>query len=136
MPICSSLRGLAAVAVICAAAPAFAFDATSISPDTPPADALKFGLTSYKSGDKVSAIEALSFAAGKLLLTWLDSRLDATEGVLKCPPGGSCDNVNQLVEVRQAMGNLARNTCVWPNGVPLPNPLPPGRIAPPGRRPG
>ncbi len=27
---------------------------------------------------------SLTFAAGKLLLTWLDSRLDATEGVLQC----------------------------------------------------
>jgi TPR repeat protein len=44
---------------------AAAFDAKNISPDTPPAEAFKYGFDAYKSGDKLTAFEALSFAAGK-----------------------------------------------------------------------
>src|SRR5437016_3928505 len=50
---------------------------------------------------------AMTFAAGKLLITWLDQRLDHTEGVLSCLTGpGTCTSVNQLVDVREAKGNL------------------------------
>lgn len=42
-----------------------AFDPKTLNSDTAPADALEYGLNSYKSGDKQSAVEALSFAADK-----------------------------------------------------------------------
>ena len=45
--------------------PAVAFDINQLSPDTPPDEALRFGLTSHKSGDTATAIEALNFAAEK-----------------------------------------------------------------------
>jgi TPR repeat protein len=56
------LMALAAAAAI--AAPAAAFDVKSLDSSTP-SEALEFGLKSYKSGDKQSAVEALSFAADK-----------------------------------------------------------------------
>jgi TPR repeat protein len=65
MRICDAFRGLVVLAVLGFAGHAAAFDATNISPDTPPADAFKFGFDAYKQGDKLSAFEALSFAAGK-----------------------------------------------------------------------
>ena len=48
---------------------------------------------------------ALTFAAGKLMVTWLDNRLDHTEGVLVCPTGQTCTNVSQLVETRRPARN-------------------------------
>jgi len=62
---------------------------------------------------------ALTFAAGKLLVTWLDNRLDHTEGVLQCPTGNTCTSVNQLVEVREPKGNLDP-LCKLPAGVTAP----------------
>jgi TPR repeat protein len=43
--------------------PAMAFDIKQLNADTPPAEALRYGMDSYKSGDKTTAVEALSFAA-------------------------------------------------------------------------
>jgi TPR repeat protein len=40
-----------------------AFDVESLNADTAPADAFKFGIASYRAGDALSAVEALSFAA-------------------------------------------------------------------------
>lgn len=47
------------------AGPALAFDPTNPSPDASPAEAFRFGFDAYRQGDKVTALEALSFAAGK-----------------------------------------------------------------------
>jgi TPR repeat protein len=47
------------------AAPALAFEITDLTPETPPAQAFSYGLDQYKSGDKVTAAEALDFAAQK-----------------------------------------------------------------------
>ncbi|MEP7208583.1 MAG: sialidase family protein, partial [Casimicrobiaceae bacterium] len=60
---------------------------------------------------------ALTFAAGKLLLTWLDQRLDHTEGVLvknasDCPVGTTCSPVGDQFEYRAPKGNLAPNCSV------------------------
>lgn len=65
MRICSAFCGLLAIAAVGVIGRAEAFDAKNIDANTPPAEALKFGLSSLKSGDKVSAFEALSFAADK-----------------------------------------------------------------------
>jgi len=63
---CDVLRSvLAAVAVFGVVGSAAAFDTKSMSADTAPVDALKYGLSSYKSGDKETAAEALGFAADK-----------------------------------------------------------------------
>ncbi|MFO1322513.1 MAG: kelch repeat-containing protein [Burkholderiales bacterium] len=62
---------------------------------------------------------ALTFAAGKLLITWLDNRLDHTEGVLRCPAGNTCTSVKDLVEVREPKGNLDP-ACKLPAGVTAP----------------
>jgi uncharacterized protein len=40
-----------------------AFDIKNLNANTPPSEALRFGITSYRSGDKTTAVEALSFAA-------------------------------------------------------------------------
>ncbi len=40
-----------------------AFDVKNLNADTPPAEALRYGIDSYKSGDKTAAVQALSFAA-------------------------------------------------------------------------
>ncbi len=42
---------------------AVAFDIKNLNANTPPAEALRYGITSYRSGDKTTAVEALSFAA-------------------------------------------------------------------------
>jgi uncharacterized protein len=42
---------------------AVAFDIKNLNASTPPAEALRFGIDSYRSGDKTTAVEALSFAA-------------------------------------------------------------------------
>jgi TPR repeat protein len=44
---------------------AFAFDPTNPSPDASPAEAFQFGFDAYRQGDKVTALEALGFAAEK-----------------------------------------------------------------------
>jgi exopolysaccharide production negative regulator len=58
---------------------ALALDAKSLNADTTPADALEYGLSSYKSGDKQGAIEALSFAAdqGNAIAQWKLGRMYA-----------------------------------------------------------
>src|SRR6185437_8571222 len=43
---------------------------------------------------------ALSFAYGKLMLTWYDNRDDHTKGVLKCPANMSCTKTSDLMEAR------------------------------------
>ena len=45
--------------------PVAAFEIKDLTPETPPAQAFTYGLSQYKSGDKLTAVEALSFAAGK-----------------------------------------------------------------------
>ena len=62
MQTCSAFSG-ALVIVIGMTAQAAAFDIKNLNADTPPAEALRFGITSYRSGDKTTAVEALSFAA-------------------------------------------------------------------------
>jgi TPR repeat protein len=48
-----------------ASRPAFAFEINDLTAETPPGEAFSYGLQQYNSGDKLTAIEALSFAAGK-----------------------------------------------------------------------
>ena len=60
-----SAFSIAVCAAALAAAPAAAFDITDLTAETPPAEAFSFGLHQYNSGDKMTAVEALSFAAGK-----------------------------------------------------------------------
>jgi TPR repeat protein len=65
MQISSAFQGLIAGVVLGFAGQALAFDAKNLNADTPPGEAFQFGLTSYKAGDKETAVEALSFAADK-----------------------------------------------------------------------
>ncbi len=65
MPIRNGLAGAVLVAALAVAAPATAFEIKDLKADTPPTEALRFGLNSYKSGDTESAVEALNFAADK-----------------------------------------------------------------------
>jgi TPR repeat protein len=51
------------------AVPALAIEIKGISADTPPSDALRFGLNAFKSGDTKSALGALRFAADKGLVS-------------------------------------------------------------------
>jgi hypothetical protein len=55
--------------VVCAvlglAGHAYAFDISNPPPDTSPAEAFQFGFDAYRQGDKVTAVEALGFAADK-----------------------------------------------------------------------
>lgn len=53
------------LAATLAAGPAMAFEINDLSPETPPSEAFSYGLNQYNSGDKLTAAEALSFAAGK-----------------------------------------------------------------------
>ncbi len=62
MRICNAFNA-ALVIVFGMTAHAVAFDIKSLNADTPPAEALRFGISSYRSGDKTTAVEALSFAA-------------------------------------------------------------------------
>jgi len=67
------------------AAPAFATD-NKISPDTPPADALRLGLGALKSGSTEVALDALNLAAGKGLVSarWKLAEMYATgDGVAR-----------------------------------------------------
>ena len=60
MRICNVFRGvLTASAVLGLAGGAAAFDAKTLGADTAPSEALEFGLSSYRSGDKETAAEAL-----------------------------------------------------------------------------
>jgi TPR repeat protein len=61
----SSAFSIAVLAAVLAAAPAAAFDISDLTAETPPGEAFSYGLQQYNSGDKLTAIEALSFAAGK-----------------------------------------------------------------------
>lgn len=60
-----ALKGGLVLAAIVFAGPAAAFDLNNLDADTPPGEALRFGLDSYRSGDTEAAIEALNFAAEK-----------------------------------------------------------------------
>ncbi len=60
----SSAFGIAFLAAL-VAAPAAAFEINDLTAETPPGEAFSYGLQQYNSGDKLTAIEALSFAAGK-----------------------------------------------------------------------
>lgn len=55
---------IAAVAATLSA-PVLAFEIKDLTAETPPGTAFSYGLQQYNSGDKLTAIEALSFAAGK-----------------------------------------------------------------------
>jgi TPR repeat protein len=44
---------------------AAAFELKDLNDKTPPAEALNFGMSQYKSGDTTTAVEALNYAAGK-----------------------------------------------------------------------
>lgn len=61
----SSAFSIAVFAAALATAPAAAFDITDLTAETPPAEAFSYGLHQYNTGDKMTAVEALSFAAGK-----------------------------------------------------------------------
>src|SRR5688572_8615991 len=61
----SSAFSIAMLASALGLAPAAAFDVNDLTAETPPGEAFSFGLQQYNSGDKLTAIEALSFAAGK-----------------------------------------------------------------------
>jgi TPR repeat protein len=63
MRICNGLRGAIFVGAVALAAQALAFEVKDLNADTPPAEAFRFGLDSYRSGDKQTAAEALNFAA-------------------------------------------------------------------------
>lgn len=60
----SSAFGIALLAAF-VSAPVAAFEIKDLSAETPPGEAFSYGLQQYNSGDKLTAIEALSFAAGK-----------------------------------------------------------------------
>ncbi len=62
MRTCSSFNG-ALLIVLGMTVHAGAFDIKNLNADTPPAEALRYGVSSYRSGDKSAAVEALSFAA-------------------------------------------------------------------------
>ena len=62
MRTCNAFNG-ALVIVLGMTAHAVAFDIKNLNANTPPAEALRYGITSYRSGDKTTAVEALSFAA-------------------------------------------------------------------------
>ncbi len=62
MQICNAWSG-ALVVVLGVVGHAAALDVRNLNADTPPAEALRYGIDSYRSGDKTGAVEALSFAA-------------------------------------------------------------------------
>lgn len=53
------------IAAALCAGPAAAFELQDLTAETPPSEAFSYGLNQYNSGDKLTAAEALSFAAGK-----------------------------------------------------------------------
>ena len=59
---------------------------------------------------------ALTFAGGKLLVTWLDQRYDHTEGVLQCQKTGGCTNVSELVRSARAARQPGPG-CTFPAGI-------------------
>jgi hypothetical protein len=68
------------------AVPALALDTKGIGPDTAPADALRYGLNAFKSGDTAAALGALNFAADKGLASarWKLGEMYATgDGVAR-----------------------------------------------------
>jgi exopolysaccharide production negative regulator len=65
MRISSAARPVILFAALGLAGQAFAFDPTNPSPDASPAEAFRYGFDAYRQGDKVTAIEALGFAAEK-----------------------------------------------------------------------
>lgn len=62
---CNAFGGVFLAVALGLAGQAAAFEINNMGADTPPGEALKFGLNSYKQGDKTTAFEALNFAAGK-----------------------------------------------------------------------
>jgi TPR repeat protein len=65
MRIRDALHATVLVTALAAAAPATALEIKDLNADTPPTEALRYGLSSYKSGDTATALEALNFAAEK-----------------------------------------------------------------------
>ncbi len=76
----SVVSAAAAAFVICVAGQASGFEIKGLNADTPPAEALRYGLDSYNSGDKTTALEALNFAADKGLTSaqWKLGQMYAT----------------------------------------------------------
>ncbi len=86
MPIRNAVAATVLVSVLGLAGPALAFEIKDLNADTPPTEALRFGLTSFKSGDTQAALAALSFAADKGLAgaQWKLGQMYATgEGVAR-----------------------------------------------------
>jgi len=65
MQISSVLRPIVFCAVFGVAGPALAFDPNNPSPEASPNEAFQYGFDAYRQGDKVTAAEALGFAAEK-----------------------------------------------------------------------
>src|SRR5260221_14763412 len=80
MRISEALACALLAAAIGTAAPSLALEAKGIGPDTPPADALRYGLNAIKSGDTSSGLGALNFAADKGLASarWKLAEMYAT----------------------------------------------------------
>lgn len=65
MQISSVLRPIVICAVFGAASPALGFDPNDPNPEASSAEAFQYGFDAYRQGDKVTAAEALGFAAEK-----------------------------------------------------------------------
>jgi len=65
MQISSVMRPVIVCVLIGLAGPALAFDPGNPGPEASPAEAFRFGFDAYRQGDKVTALEALGFAAEK-----------------------------------------------------------------------
>jgi TPR repeat protein len=79
MRIRNAFRGVVLVAALGIAGQAAAFDVKNIKADTSPAEAFKLGFDAYKQGDKVTAAEALGYAAekGHAMAQWKLGRMYA-----------------------------------------------------------
>jgi TPR repeat protein len=79
MQISSVLRPIVICAVFGVAGPGLAFDPNNPSPEASPAEAFRYGFDAYRQGDKVTALEALGFAAenGHPIAQWKLGRMYA-----------------------------------------------------------
>ena len=75
---------------------------------------------SHQRGHQVQP--SLTFAAGKLAITWLDNRFDHTEDVFRClkSNGAACEDF-ELTPIREAKGNLDPNCHIDVSQPPLSN---------------
>src|SRR5581483_5813179 len=90
----------------------------NLDPNVPTADGQPGANAFNPTGRGHQVQPAVTFAAGKLLITWLDQRFDHTELDYKCPSAGSCTNVTQLKPQRIARGNLDPQCSVDTSGPP------------------